>query len=75
MNFSISSAPNFVALALVAGAVALGLALYLTRYPALAPHKRALLVAVRTVTLLALLFASLAPVVRYSASSRERNRV
>ncbi len=75
MNFSLSSAPNLVALVLLVGALALGLALYLTRYPALSPRKRALLVAVRTVTLLALLFASLAPVVRYSAASRERNRM
>ena len=75
MNFSFSSAPNLLALALVAGALALGLALYLTRYPALPPRRRALLVLVRTVTLVALLFASLAPVVRYSTASRERNRM
>ncbi len=75
MNFSLSSAPNLVALVLLVGALALGLALYLTRYPALSPRKRALLVTIRTVTLLALLFASLAPVVRYSAASRERNRL
>ena len=75
MNFSFSSAPNPLVLVLLAGALALGLALYLTRYPALSPRRRALLVAVRTVTLLALLFASLAPVTRYSSASRERNRV
>ncbi|HXL15247.1 MAG TPA: hypothetical protein VN972_04105, partial [Methylomirabilota bacterium] len=75
MNISLPSAPNVVALLLLAGALALGLALYLTRYPVLSPRKRALLVAVRTVTLLALLFASLAPIVRYSSASRERNRM
>ncbi len=75
MNFTLSSAPNLIALVLVLGALALGLALYLTRYPVLPPRRRAILVAVRTITLLALLFASLAPVLRYSAASRERNRI
>ncbi|HYQ90010.1 MAG TPA: hypothetical protein VEU09_10345 [Candidatus Binatia bacterium] len=75
MNFSFSSTPNLLALALLAGALSLGLALYMTRYPGLSPRKRAVLVAVRAITLLALLFASLAPVVRYSAASRERNRM
>jgi len=75
LNFSLSSSPNVIALALLAGALALGLSLYLTRYPALSPRRRAILVAVRTITLLALLFASLAPVVRYSSASRERNRM
>ncbi|HEY2924096.1 MAG TPA: hypothetical protein VGJ98_03950 [Candidatus Eisenbacteria bacterium] len=74
MNFSFSS-PNPIVLVLLAGALALGFALYLTRYPALPPRRRAILVAARTVTLLALLFASLAPVVRTSSASRERNRV
>jgi hypothetical protein len=74
VNFSFS-APNPIVLVLLAGATALGFALYLTRYPALPPRRRAILVAVRTVTLLALLFASLAPVVRYSSASRARNRV
>lgn len=75
MNFSLSSTPHLVALALLAGALSLGLALYLTRYPGLSTRKRAVLVSVRAITLLALLFASLAPVVRYSAASRERNRM
>ncbi|HMI30772.1 MAG TPA: hypothetical protein VK527_03465 [Candidatus Limnocylindrales bacterium] len=75
MNFSLSSPPNVIALVLLAGALAFGLAVYLTRYPVLPPRRRALLVAIRTVTLLALLFASLAPVVRYSSASRERNRM
>jgi type II secretory pathway component PulM len=75
LNVSLSSTPNLIALGLVAVALALGLALYLTRYPALSPRKRALLVGVRALTLLALLFASLAPVVRYPSSSRERNRM
>jgi len=75
LNFSLSSTPHLAALALLAGALSLGLALYLTRYPGLAPRKRAVLVCTRAITLLLLLFASLAPVVRYSASSRERNRM
>ncbi|HXF58680.1 MAG TPA: hypothetical protein VN539_02550, partial [Candidatus Saccharimonadales bacterium] len=75
MNVSLSSTPHLAALALVAGALALGIALYLTRYSILSKRKRALLVSVRALTLLALLFASLAPVVRYPATSRERNRM
>ncbi len=75
MNFSLSSTPNLVAIALLAGALSLGLALYATRYPGLPPRRRAILVSVRAITLVALLFASLAPVVRYSAASRERNRM
>jgi len=75
VNVTLSSGPNLVALLLLVGAVALGLALYLTRYPALSPRKRALLVVVRTITLLALLFASLSPLVRYATASRERNRM
>ncbi|HEY3155324.1 MAG TPA: hypothetical protein VGK76_01690 [Candidatus Eisenbacteria bacterium] len=75
MNFSFSSSPSIIALVLLAAAFALGISLYLTRYPALAPRRRAILTAVRTATLLALLFASLAPVVRYSSAARERNRL
>jgi len=75
LNVSLSSTPHPIALVLVALALALGLALYLTRYPALSPRKRAVLVGVRALTLLALLFASLAPVLRYPSSSRERNRM
>jgi hypothetical protein len=75
LNFSLSSTPNLVAIVLLAGALSLGLALYVTRYPGLAPRRRAVLVSVRAITLLALLFASLAPVARYSAASRERNRM
>ena len=75
MNVTLSSTPHLAALLLVLGALALGLALYLTRYAVLTPRKRAILVAVRTLTLLALLFATLAPVVRYPSSARERNRM
>ncbi len=75
MNVALTSTPHLVALALVAGALCLGLALYLTRYPVLPPRRRAVLVAVRAATLLALLFATLAPVIRYPTTSRERNRM
>ncbi len=75
MNFTLSSVPSPLVLVLLAGALALGLALYLTRYPMLPSRRLAILVAIRTITLSALLFASLAPVVRYSSSSRDRNRV
>jgi len=69
------SASHWLAPILVLAALALGLALYLTRYPVLSPRRRAILAAVRAVTLLALLIASLAPVVRYPSSARERNRM
>src|SRR5256885_15984964 len=75
LNFSLSSSPNVIALVLLAGILALGLSLYLTRYPALPPRRRAILAAVRAATILALLFASLGPVARYSSASRERNQM
>ncbi len=75
MNVTFSSASQGIVPLLVLLALALGAALYLTRYPALPPRRRAALLAVRTVTLFALLFASLGPVVRYSTASRERNRM
>lgn len=75
MNVTFASASNLFVPALVLLALALGVALYLTRYPALHPRRRAALLAARTVTLLALLFASLGPLVRYSTASRERNRM
>jgi len=75
MKFAFSSGSSWPALILVLGAIALGLALYLTRYPGLTPVRRGLLAAVRAVTLFALLFASLGPVARYSSASRDRNRV
>ncbi len=75
MTFALSSTPHVVVLVLLMGSLGLAFALYLTRYPALSPRRRALLVATRTLTLLGLLFATFAPVVRYSSASRERNRV
>jgi hypothetical protein len=75
VNFSLSSAPSIIALAVLAACAAAALALYLTRYPMLSPRRRAALVAARAVTILALVFASLAPVIRYSSASKERNRV
>ena len=75
MNVTFTTASNLLTPALVLLALALGAALYVTRYPALHPRRRAVLLAVRAITLSALLFAALGPVVRYSTASRERNRM
>ena len=75
MNVTFTTASNLLVPALILLALALGVALYVTRYPALHPRRRAVLLAVRTLTLSALLFAALGPVVRYSTASRERNRM
>jgi len=75
VNVTFTTASNLLVPALILLALALGVALYVTRYPALHPRRRAVLLAVRTLTLSALLFAALGPVVRYSTASRERNRM
>jgi len=75
VNVTLTTASNLLVPALVLLALALGVALYVTRYPALHPRRRAVLLAVRAITLSALLFAALGPVVRYSTASRERNRM
>ena len=75
MKLSIDLSPNIVALAVLACCVALAVAAYTTRYPALPRHRRLTLLGARALCLAALLFASLAPVLSYSSASRERNRL
>jgi len=75
MKIEIEAVPQAAAILLIAGALGLGLWAYLTRYPALAPRRRWILLAARLTALLALLLASLAPVLHYPEASRARNRL
>lgn len=75
MKIELEAVPQLVAILLIAGAVGIALWAYLTRYPALAPRRRAILLGVRLLALVALLVASLAPVLRYPEVSRARNRL
>lgn len=75
MRIEIEAVPRILPIVLIAAAVALGLWAYLTRYPALASRRRLLLLGARLLALAALLFASLAPVIRYPESSKARNRL
>src|SRR2546428_7501055 len=75
MKIEMEAAPQAAAILLIAAALGLGLWAYWTRYPALAPKRRWILLAARLAALLALLLASLAPVLRYPEASRARNRL
>ena len=75
MNIEIETAPQAAAIFLIVAALGLGLWAYLTRYPALEPRRRWILLSARLLALLALLVASLAPVLRYPEVSRARNRL
>ena len=67
--------PGAIALLLVGAAVALSVALYVTRYPALPRRRAAVLLGLRSLTLLALLFATLGPVLSCARASRAQNRL
>jgi hypothetical protein len=67
--------PGLLAFALLGAAVAVSIVFYATRYPALARRRTLLLGAVRTLTLLSLLFASLGPLLSYTRASRAQNRL
>jgi hypothetical protein len=75
MKIEFEAVPQAGAILLIAAAVGLGLWAYLTRYPALAPRRRWILLAARLLALSALFLASLAPVLRYPEASRSRNRL
>ncbi|MGH7682461.1 MAG: hypothetical protein ACRENN_10820, partial [Candidatus Eiseniibacteriota bacterium] len=75
MTIEIEAVPQIVAIVLIAAAIAFGLWAYLTRYPALPARRRLLLLGIRFLALVALLIASLAPVIRYPESSKARNRL
>lgn len=67
--------PGLTALFLLGAAAAASVALYATRYPALARRRILLLGAVRALMLLAVLFASLGPILSYATASRAQNRL
>jgi hypothetical protein len=75
VRIELEAMPHALAIVLIAAAIALGLWAYLTRYPALASRRRGVLLSARLLALAAVLFASLAPVVRYPETSRARNRL
>jgi hypothetical protein len=67
--------PGPVPLVLLGAAVAVSIALYATRYPALARRRILLLGSIRALTLAAVLFASLGPLFSYATASRAQNRL
>ncbi|MFI5007519.1 MAG: hypothetical protein ACHQKZ_08760 [Solirubrobacterales bacterium] len=75
MKIEIEAVPQALAIVLILGAIGVGLWAYLARYPALSRRRRYILLGARILAILALLFASLAPVIRYPESSRARNRL
>ena len=75
MKLELEATPQAVALILILAALAVGIWAYLTRYPVLPGRRRSILLATRLLALLAILVASLAPVLRYPESSRARNRL
>lgn len=75
MNLSLDLTPNWIALVLIGAAIALAAWAYLTRYEALAPRERGLLLAARLVALTALLIAAFAPVLSVPIAGKARNRL
>jgi hypothetical protein len=67
--------PAPIALILIAVALAAAIWAYGSRYPALTPRRRAILLWTRLLTLAALVAASLAPELRYPTAGKERNRL
>lgn len=75
MNLSLHLSPNWIALLLIGGAIAVAAWAYLTRYEALAPRERSILLAARLVALTALLVAAFAPVLSVPLAGKARNRL
>lgn len=75
MKIEIEAVPQALAIVLILAAAGGGLWAYLARYPALSRRRRWILLGARILAILALLFASLAPVIRYPEISRARNRL
>jgi len=67
--------PAPIALILVALALGAAIWAYSSRYPALHPRRRAVLLWTRLLTLAALTAATLAPQIRYPTAGKERNRL
>ena len=75
MKIDLETTPAPIALLLIAVALAAAIWAYGSRYPALTPRRRAILLWTRLLTLAALIAASLAPVARYPTAGKERNRL
>ncbi len=75
MKSDLSLTPTPAALLLIAAAIGVAVWAYTTRYPILSSRRRGVLLGARFLALLALLVASLAPVLRFPTASRERNRL
>ena len=75
MKLELEATPSLVAILLILAAFAVGIWAYTTRYSVLSGRRRGVLLGARILALLALLVASLAPVLHYPESSRARNRL
>ena len=75
MKLELTATPHVLALVLILAALGVGIWAYATRYAVLSGRRKGILLAARVLALLALLVASLAPVLRYPESSRSRNRL
>ncbi len=75
MNLSLDLTPNWIALCLIGGAIAVAAWAYLTRYEALAARERGILLAARLAALTGLLIAAFAPVLSVPISGKARNRL
>jgi len=74
-SIAIDISPNWIAFALVAAAMGVAVWAYLTRYGALAPRQRGILLAARLVALAGLLIAAFAPVLSIPIGGKARNRL
>ncbi|HEU4725353.1 MAG TPA: hypothetical protein VFU59_08655 [Candidatus Eisenbacteria bacterium] len=75
MNLSLDLTPSWIALLFVGGAIAVAVWAYLTRYEALAPRERGILLAARVAALTVLLIAAFAPVLSVPIAGKARNRL
>jgi len=73
--FSIDLSPNGLAILMVGAAMGVAVWAYLTRYEALAPRRRTLLLAARLAALAGLLIAAFAPVLSFPVGGKARNRL
>ncbi|HET9951419.1 MAG TPA: hypothetical protein VFS09_06450 [Candidatus Eisenbacteria bacterium] len=72
---AIDLSPNWLAFVLVAAAMGLAVWAYMTRYGALSPRQRGILLAARLVALAGLLIAAFAPVLSLPIGGKARNRL
>jgi len=75
MTATLDLSPNWIAALLVGAALALAVWAYATRYEALAPRQRGVLLAARLLALGGILLAAFAPVLSVPVAGKERNRL